>query len=72
MCSSDLEIVDIDSVAHSGILLLHNQSFMADVWLYSNEIGLKFCENFIHLLPGLHRISFTFDVKIGEIKLMHR
>jgi hypothetical protein len=30
-------------------------------WLFSDEVGVQFSENFIDLLPGEHLIEIQFD-----------
>jgi len=35
-------------------------------------LGVHFNENFIHLLPGTHKIPFTFEKFTNNFNLMYR
>lgn len=70
--SYSLNIKNLDTLNHSGVVVLENEDFMGDVWLYSNVPGVHFNMNFCHFLPGKHEIPFTFGSSMGIIKLMYR
>ena len=38
-----------------------NKTFLADFWLYSSKLGVKFERNFLNLLPGTHYIKIQFE-----------
>lgn len=70
--SYKLEINNIDTLRKKAVLVIENEDFMADVWIFSTISGVRFSSNFCHLLPGKHEIPFTFESTIGSIKLMYR
>ena len=70
--SYKMEVVHLDTLNHSAVLVIENEDFMADVWMFSTISGVRFSSNFCHLLPGKHEIPFTFESKVGIIKLMYR
>lgn len=67
-----MSLSSVDTIARKAILVLENEDFMGDVWLYSNVPGVHFNMNFCHFLPGKHEIPFTFVSSMGIIKLMYR
>ena len=67
-----ITLTSVDTVAHQALLVLENEDFMADVWLFSDVPGIHFDSNFCHFLPGRHEISLTFESAVGSIKLMYR
>jgi beta-mannosidase len=70
--SYKMEVVQVDTLSHNAVLVIENEDFMADVWMFSTISGVRFSSNFCHLLPGKHEIPFTFESKVGRIKLMYR
>ena len=54
-----LEKVDI--VNKTAEIKIVNKTFLADFWLYSNKLGIKFERNFLNLLPGTHFIKIYFE-----------
>jgi beta-mannosidase len=70
--SFKMEVVHLDSLNHSAVLIIENEDFMADVWLFSDVPGIHFDSNFCHFLPGRHEIPLTFESAVGSIKLMYR
>ncbi len=67
-----LKVKKVDYKNHTAELVLKNRDFMADVWIYANSLGVHFNENFIHLLPGRHKIPFTFEKFTNNFNLMYR
>jgi hypothetical protein len=67
-----LKVKKVDYKNHTAELVLKNRDFMADVWIYANSLGVHFNENFIHLLPGTHKIPFTFEKFTNNFNLMYR
>jgi beta-mannosidase len=70
--SYKMEVVHLDTLNNNGVLVIENEDFMADVWMFSTISGVRFSSNFCHLLPGKHEIPFTFESNVGIIKLMYR
>jgi hypothetical protein len=70
--SYNMEIVQVDTLGRNALLVIENEDFMADVWMFSSVPGVRFDSNFCHLLPGKHEIPFTFESNMGIIKLMYR
>jgi len=56
-----LKLNDIDTINKTAVIEINNDKFLADFWLYSNREGVRFDKNFIHLLPGKHFFSITFE-----------
>ena len=67
-----MEVVHLDTLNHSAVLIIDNEDFMADVWMFSSVPGVSFSSNFCNLLPGKHEFPFTFETNVGIIKLMYR
>jgi beta-mannosidase len=59
----DVKIVveDINELTKTAVLKIENSAFLADFWIFSSELGVRFDHNFIQLLPGEHRIQISFD-----------
>jgi beta-mannosidase len=68
----NMEVVQVDTLGRNALLVIENEDFMADVWMFSSVPGVRFDSNFCHLLPGKHEIPFTFESNMGIIKLMYR
>jgi beta-mannosidase len=56
-----LKLNEIDTINKTAVIEINNDKFLADFWLYSNRQGVRFDKNFIHLLPGKHFFSITFE-----------
>lgn len=56
-----LELVDVDSVRKTAVLLVTNDTFVADLWVVSSKFGVRFDRNFVSLLPGKHTINISFE-----------
>jgi beta-mannosidase len=72
MVAYKMEVVNLDTLNHSAVLIIENEDFMADVWMFSSVPGVSFSSNFCNLLPGKHEFPFTFESNVGLIKLMYR
>lgn len=59
--SFTLELINIDEISKKASLKLTNQQFLANCWISSDILGVRFSENFEHYLPGEHLIEITFD-----------
>ena len=70
--SYNMEIVQVDTLGRNALLVIENEDFMADVWMFSSVPGVRFDSNFCNLLPGKHEFPFTFESATGIIKLMYR
>ena len=57
----DIPLISYISVIMSRLVYLDNDKFLADFWLYSKQEGVRFDQNFIHLLPGKHLFTITFE-----------
>jgi beta-mannosidase len=68
----NMEVVQVDTLGRNALLVIENEDFMADVWMFSSVPGVRFSSNFCHLLPGKHEFPFTFESATGIIKLMYR
>ena len=56
-----IKLNDIDSINKTAVIEINNDKFLADFWLYSNREWVRFDKNFIHLLPGKHFFTITFE-----------
>jgi beta-mannosidase len=56
-----IKLNEIDTINKTAVIEINNDKFLADFWLYSNRQGVRFDKNFIHLLPGKHFFSITFE-----------
>ena len=70
--SYKMEVIQVDTIGHNALLVIENEDFMADVWMFSSVPGVRFDSNFCNLLPGKHEFPFTFESATGIIKLMYR
>jgi beta-mannosidase len=68
----NMEVVQVDTLGRNALLVIENEDFMADVWMFSSVPGVRFNSNFCNLLPGKHEFPFTFESNMGIIKLMYR
>ncbi len=56
-----LELRSIDAKNKTAEIVVNNELFCADFWLYSNELGIHFNTNFCDLLPGEHVFNIQFE-----------
>jgi beta-mannosidase len=55
-----ITLENVDLVNKTAILKVTIKSFLADFWIYSNSVGVRFDRNFLNLLPGTHLIKIHF------------
>ena len=67
-----MKIEALDVAKKSGVLVLENEQFMANVWIFNEENGVQVTSNFSHFLPGKHLIPFTYNKVLGAFNLIHR
>jgi hypothetical protein len=56
-----LTLEKVDVVNKTAEIKIVNKTFLADFWLYTNKLGVKFERNFLNLLPGTHFIKIYFE-----------
>lgn len=56
-----LELQQVDSSSETAVIVVTNEEFLADFWIYSMKLGVKFDSNFEHLLPGRHEFRIRFE-----------
>ena len=56
-----LNIKSMDTATKTAVIEVNTTQFLADFWLYSSQLGLRFDKNFLQLLPGKHLFTVTFD-----------
>lgn len=68
----DLKVVDPQ--AKKAVVYIENKEFLADFWLTSKVLGVRFNKNFINLLPGVHTIDISYDVEpnLSDFELFWR
>jgi hypothetical protein len=69
-----IQLKEVDSVNKTALIEIQNTSFLADFWLYSMQLGVRFDNNFIQLLPGTHSIKISFEKTpvIGDFGFKYR
>jgi hypothetical protein len=62
------------SIIESAQIILKNEQFIADCWIFSKVKGVKFSENFENYLPGVHVIDISFEEqpKKDDFDVMYR
>lgn len=71
------KIIDllINNDAKTGTVIIENEDFLLDFWIYSSTSKLHFENNFINLQSGKHAFRFSFEGKSPEkqdLKFMFR
>ena len=56
-----IKLNEIDTINKTAVIEINNDKFLADFWLFSNREGVRFDKNFIHLLPGKHFFTISFE-----------
>lgn len=56
----------LDLVTGKGVVNIENETILQDFWFTSKEGKVLMEQNFIHLLPGKHRIEFTFEGNVTK------
>jgi len=56
-----VDVVSINAEKKTAVLKIENTKYVHHFWLFSDEVGVQFSENFIDLLPGEHLIEIQFD-----------
>lgn len=56
-----LTIEKIDVQAKTAILEINTKEFVRNLWISSNEFGVRFENNFLSYLPGKHKVKITFE-----------
>ncbi|AEA45384.1 Beta-mannosidase [Fluviicola taffensis DSM 16823] len=58
-------VESLDTASGKGVVLIENETILLDFW-FTSKIGVVFMDqNFLHLLPGTHRLEFVFE---GDLK----
>ena len=59
----DISIVllSADQEKKTATIKIENSKYVHHFWLFSDEVGVQFSQNFIDLLPGEHLIEIQFD-----------
>lgn len=56
-----VRIESLDISTGKGVVMIENETILQDFWFASKKGKIVLEENFVHLLPGKHRIEFTFE-----------
>lgn len=64
----DIKIVSADTIQKTGEVYIENKSPLIDLWLYSPTQGLHFENNFSTLLPGKHRLNFSYSDDLPSLE----
>lgn len=57
----EISLQQIDTLHNTATVIVKNNAFVADFWLYSKVNGVHYDNNFISLLPGTHSFKISFD-----------
>lgn len=57
----DYRITNVDAANKTAVLEVYNTEFVAKCWFSGAKKSFRFEENFMDLLPGVHRIRFHFE-----------
>jgi hypothetical protein len=56
-----VDVVSMNADKKTAVLKIENTKYLNHFWLFSDEVGVQFSDNFIDLLPGEHLITIQFD-----------
>jgi beta-mannosidase len=51
----------LDIITGKGVVVVENETILQDFWFTSKEGKVLMDQNFVHFLPGKHRIEFNFE-----------
>jgi beta-mannosidase len=54
-------VESLDPTSGKGVVIVENQTILKDFWFTSKDGKVVMDRNFIHLLPGKHRMEFVFE-----------
>jgi beta-mannosidase len=57
-----IDLININEFTKTAKIKVETTAFLADFWIFSNNLGISFDKNFEHLLPG----SYLFEIKFEE------
>ncbi|MCE2682881.1 MAG: hypothetical protein LW704_08005 [Cryomorphaceae bacterium] len=57
----NIVLLSADQEKKTATIKIENSKYVHHFWLFSDEVGVQFSENFIDLLPGEHLIEIQFD-----------
>ena len=64
----DLQIEELDYKNKVAKLIVQTQEPLVDFWVFSEQQGLHFKENFKTLLPGKHVLEFTYENQLPTLE----
>lgn len=69
-----IELKSVNLKDKTAEIIVTNELFCANFWLYSAELGVRFDKNFCDLLPGQHvfKISFSKEPQLNDFGFMSR
>lgn len=69
-----IQLVSCNVATKTAVIEVETTEFLADFWLYSERNGIRFDRNFVHLLPGKHTftVSFEDELKLEEFGMKWR
>jgi len=59
-------IESLDFSTGKGVVSIENQTILQDFWITSKEGKVLMEQNFVHFLPGKHRIEFEFEGNVTK------
>ncbi|TSJ47662.1 glycoside hydrolase family 2 protein [Fluviicola chungangensis] len=59
-------VESLDPLTGKGVVNIENETILKDFWFTSKDGKVVMDQNFVHLLPGKHRIAFEFEGKLTE------
>lgn len=69
-----IQLVSCNLATKTAVIEVETTAFLADFWLFSERNGIQFDRNFVHLLPGKHTftVSFEDELKLEEFGMKWR
>lgn len=59
-------VESLDAASGKGIVVVENETILQDFWFTAKDGKVFLDENFIHLLPGKHRLEFRFEGNVTK------
>lgn len=64
--SVELSLCDVNLEEKTAQLEIKTTHFLKNAWISSSAFGLRYDRNFVHLMPGKHRIQISFETSPNQ------
>lgn len=70
--SFEISLSDVNLESKTAMLEIKTTHFLKNAWIHSLVSGVRYDQNFVHLMPGKHRIQISFETapKEDDFQLM--